>query len=440
MRFSWLLAALLAPAGCGARTPLNVYDGDAAPDAPGHPSTLPCGAVAAPGTVVWQTATGSDATFTGPWAADESGTTYFLGVISSPGGSPLGYQVAALDSCGRLRWASSPTALEPLNGARPGLLLAGDRVVVEWSAVDAFDRKSGAHLWNVDLNAIAGTNLAFDSFAEIAPPAAAADGTTLVAFEWSGGGDIVSIDAGGSASKLASFDPAGDLISLIVDGAGQIDILLNTALSGALVDSYSRDGSRVFESSFSCSAMSLGPMASGNAFLAMQTGPCILTLSGQPGFSPSAGTGDYRQMVIDAENNLYVADDASDLFSFDTGGRVRWTATSKLPSIGGPVLGADNRVFVARADLSSGWDLVSSVTFVAVDAASGSAAAPWVVSTRLPPAALIGFPFLLTAAEQLVFAGNGNVTALAAGVEPAAKAQWPTATGGTDGRQAALGR
>jgi hypothetical protein len=47
---------------------------------------------------------------------------------------------------------------------------------------------------------------------------------------------------------------------------------------------------------------------------------------------------------------------------------------------------------------------------------------------------------LLTAADQLVFAGSGNVTAVAAGVGPAVDAQWPTAAGGTDRRQAALGR
>jgi outer membrane protein assembly factor BamB len=437
----WIATLAVVNAACGDRSPLDsrgVADEGGAVDASLLPeaSLLPCSGSSNPGTVEWQTPLPSDASFTGPLAADEFGTTYFLGSFQGP--SPTSYSVVALDSCGRTKWQSAPAATKFINGARTTLLVSGDHVIVQWGSVDAFDRTNGEHLWNVDLDTFAGESLPSDDVAEIGPSAAAADGAVFVVFETSSGAAIVSIAPDGTASTLTRLPPnrLGDLISLIVDGAGQVDVLLNTALHGALVDSVSRSGQLVFSNAFDCSPSFLGPMASGSSFIVMQSGPCVLTLEGQTGFSPMAGTGQYQRVAIDGQDNLYFAGNGQGVFSFDSTGHPRWTHGPTKFMVAGPLLASGGVLFVAEADLSARTGGASVVHLVEVDTGTGAAIDSHAVEARLPTDS---FALLLTAAEQLVFVSNNRVTAVAAARAPNRSAAWPTPGGGADDRGAAGG-
>ena len=110
MQLRFTAAIAVTCTACGARSGLGVSEADDvrdaanAVDAPGGP----CGRPAPAGTVVWRTPLPTGVTFTGPQAADASGTTYFLGMISTPPDTHSAYIVVALDSCGRQLWQTAP--------------------------------------------------------------------------------------------------------------------------------------------------------------------------------------------------------------------------------------------------------------------------------------------------------------------------------------------
>jgi outer membrane protein assembly factor BamB len=417
-----------------------------ASDAGARAPALPCTPTSAPGTIAWQTSLGGGASldgggmvFEGPLATDDAGTTYFLGTV---GQYPSTYTVVALDSCGRQLWETAGTKTGLSSQVRTSVFVNGDQVVVQWDAVDAFDRATGRHLWNVDLNTIAGEDLAGDDSAEIGPSAAAADGTTFVVFETSSLATLVAISPGGAPTTVATTPDDGDLISLIVDAAGQLDILFNSAIDGAYVESFTRAGARAFSDAFSCNAGFLGTLASASDFLVMQTGPCVLTLQGAQGFSPTPAPpndGDYAGIVIDAQNNLYANGSSSTLFSFDDGGHERWMVPLANYAVGGPLLGAGGQLFVVEVNLST-MPAPTVATFVAIDASTGALAWSRDVPTTGNPSILGYLPVLLTAAQQLVIISDNLVTSVAAGQRPSADAEWPTPLGGPDQRAAALGQ
>jgi hypothetical protein len=447
MRPTYALGALAlaamgvaAPTACGSRTGLGANPAsDASPEASPAPA-LPCAGTGAPGSIAWQTPLGSAAdaggtTFVGPLAAGPDGTTYFVGSV---GRYPSDYSIAALDSCGHVAWQTDGTATGPSTQARLSVLVSGDQVVVQWGAVDAFDRATGRPLWHVDLNAIAGENLGFDDQAEIGPAAASKDGTVFVVFETSSKATLLAIDPGGVASTVATTRDDGDLISLVLDADGQLDVLFNSAIDGARVESFTRAGAHAFASSFQCSAGFLGNLASGSDFLVMESGPCVMTLKGAPGFTPTPNppdSGGFSSIVIDANDDLIVNGSDSTLARFDSTGRQRWSTKLAHYAVAGPLLGTGGTVFVVESDVGPGSSGTANV--VILDGASGSveASGPGV------PATDVGVYFaLLTAAQHVVVLSGNVVTAFAAGQVASPDAQWPTPLGGPDQRNAARGQ
>ena len=448
-----LLLVALVTVGCGARTGLDVSSAGASPGDAGVDASssldaaapLPCTPDGPPGSVAWQLAIepgpvgdAGATVFTGPWAADSTGATYYLGTA---GRFPSSYSVVAIDACGHLLWRTDGTPYGESSEVRPTLLVDGDAVVVQIAGVDAFDRRSGSHLWNVSLDALAGEKLAFDDQAEIGPSAAAADGSVYVAFETSATTILAAITPAGAPSIVAKTPTQGDLISLILDAAGHLDMLINSSLKGSYVESFTPGGSAVFASSFSCQASFLGPLASGNDFLVMQTGPCVLSFQGAPAFSfsPTPATGDFAAVVIDAQDNLYVSESTSTADSYDASGQRRWTMPLTQSTVGGPLLADDGEMLLLEADLSQ--RPIARVTVAALATASGTTVWSREVPTAGNLAPLGVAPFLLTGARQLVFGVGGNVVeALVAGASPNPAAAWPTPSGGVDSRNAARGR
>jgi outer membrane protein assembly factor BamB len=446
---------VLAPLalGCGSRTGLLAPTGDAAPadggtslqDSGADVGPLPCTATGPPGSMAWQLALVpgpmADAgamTFNGPWAADPTGATYYLGTA---GAYPSTYSLIAVDACGHAMWRTDGTPYGQSSQVRPTLLVDGDAVVVQIGAVDAFDRRTGDHLWSVSLDALAGEKLASDDQAEIGPSAAAADGTVYVSFETATTMTIAAITAAGAPSVVARTPAQGDLISFILDAAGHLDVLFNSALQGSYVESFTRSGSAVFAAAFSCQVTFLGPMASAASFLLMQTGPCVLSLQGTTAFtfSPAPEPGDFAAMVVGAQDSLYVNESTPMASSYDASGRRRWTTPLPHYGLGGPLLSQSGEVIFLEADLSS--RPITSVTVAALDSASGSTLWSRDVGTMGDLAALGTAPVLLTSARQTVFGIGGNVVvALVAGGPPDPAAAWPTPSGGVDSRNAARGQ
>jgi hypothetical protein len=452
-----LLLVALVTVGCGARTGLDVSSGGSSPGDAGVDASppldatadvaasLPCTPEGPPGTLAWQLAIDAgpvgDAgatVFTGPWAADPTGATYYLGTAGS---YPSTYSVVAIDACGHLLWRTDGTPYGESSEVRPTLLVDGDAVVVQIGSVDAFDRGSGSHLWNVSLDALAGEKLAGDDQAEIGPSAAAADGSVYVAFETASTTILAAITPAGAPTIVAKTPNQGDLISLILDAAGHLDMLINSALKGSYVESFTPGGTAVFASSFSCQAGFLGPLASGNDFLVMQTGACVLSLQGGPAFtfSPTPASEDFAAIVLDANDDLYVNESTATADRYDASGQRRWTTPLTHYAVGGPLLADDGQMLLLEADLSQ--RPIARVTVAALATATGTTVWSREVATAGDVAGLGVAQFLLTDARQIVFGVGGNVVeALVAGASPDPAAAWPTPSGGVDGRNAARGR
>ncbi len=423
-----LTAASSCVGRCGARTELATQAGPRAP----HRS---CRAVEhRSARKVWQVSLPNDQAFTGPWAADDAGTTYFLG--TSPAQYPTTYTIAALDSCGALRWQSAPRPPGFLNGASPDVVVDGDRVLFQWGTVDAFDRMTGAHLWNVDLDAYAGEKLAGDDFAEIGPLAVSADGTAFLTMTYGTRAVILSIDATGTPQTVANVSgDTGDLSGFVLDAADHLDILFNS-VDGEIVTSYARDGSKVFSSAFACNIGFLGPLAAGSSFVVMQSGPCGMDLTGASLFSPP-NDDSAQSVTIDATNNLYLAG-GNAFASLDPTGSPRWTTPGSDFVVSAPLLATQGQVFTAQLPASIA-STAGPLSIVSYDAATGVELARYPTDAMVPGGSIPTIPTLVTAAAQVVFSVGGTATAIAVGQTADNSAQWPTGAGGPDRRNAALG-
>jgi hypothetical protein len=447
------IAVVLVGGGCGARSELDVSLGrktttvdatvprlDAGvpvpPCADAGCAAMSCGSPRpSPGTLLWETHPPSAETFTGPLAADPSGWTYFLG---TPGPYPTTYTLVAIDACGILRWqATAATAF--INDEQASVVVSGDEVIVQVGAVDGFDRATGAHLWDVSLQAVATDagdgKLALDDGAEIGPTATASDGTSYVELETVVGAWLLAISPAGALSTVTPLHATdGTVTDMIIDAAGNIDLLFNS-IQGALVRSYSPSGALLSSGTFGCLQSFLGPLASGQSFLLMQTAGCALTLQGAPTFNLGGANLDgFGAMAIDADDNVYAT--VQGLYSFDATGQQRWMEATSEQVIGGPLLGAGGHVFVVESATGDSTD--TALTLTALDTGTGTAS--WQQRFTAREAALGGFPVLLTAAGEIVYASKGVVTAVAAGEGPSTDAEWATPHGGPDQRRAAFGR
>lgn len=206
---------------------------------------------------------------------------------------------------------------------------------------------------------------------------------------------------------MAKTPNQGDLISLILDAAGHLDMLINSSLRGSYVEALTPGGTTVFASSFSCQASFLGPLASGNDFLVMQTGACVLSLQGGPAFtfSPAPAPGDFAAIVLDANDNLYVSESTSTADRYDANGQRRWTTPLAHSAVGGPLLADDGEMLLLEADLSQ--RPIARVTVAALATASGTTVWSREVATSGDLAGIGVAPFLLTDASRGRWWANG---------------------------------
>jgi outer membrane protein assembly factor BamB len=220
-------------------------------------------------------------------------------------------------------------------------------------------------------------------------------------------------------------------IGFILDGAGNLDILFNSALDGAYVESFSLGGSPVFATAFTCGPGFLAPLASGHSFIVMQSGACILPIGG--GSNVALGGTDteasFGAVVVDGDDDLFATTDGG-MQSWDSLGNSRWT--SELSGVvGGPLLGTGDALFVATTDSSM------VPTFVALDTATG--VIRWSHIASAPPLPDGYLAPLLTSAQELVFVSGNHAIAVFAGESPDPSAEWPTPSGGPSQTRAALG-
>ena len=426
MRWSILGAAMLS---CGARSDLGApIRTDAAPP------NLPC-AQAPAGTTVWQTTLPQDQTFTGPAAADDDGSTYYLGVDQVR--YPNAYTVAALDSCGNLTWRSAPLPAKALNGASADLVVTSDQVIYQWGTIDAFDRATGAHRWNVDLDAYAGEKLALDDAAEIGPLAVAEDGNAFLVMTYAAHSVILQITSSGALSTVVGTirGSLGDISGFILDGDDHLDTLFNS-VDGMIVTSYARDGSFVFSSALACNASFLGPLASGKSFIAMQSGPCFMDFTGATIFSPPVDEANGALVAIDGASNVYVVGGQPALTSLDPTGHTRWASSTTDLTVSSPLLASGGHVFVAQVPASIATQS-ATVSLVEYDASTGASIASYPTGVVYPKDSVPTLPLLVTAAGQLVFAPSNAVTAISAGAVTDTSALWPTTAGTPDHRNSA---
>jgi hypothetical protein len=421
---------------CGARSSLDFLLPETSAG-PGPTSHLPC-AQSTPGTPVWQVRLPEELPFTGPWATDSSGATYFLGL--DPQAPALGYTIVAIDSCGVLIWRTSAHDPHAFNDGAPQVVVAGDQILFLWGTIDSFDRTNGSSLWSVDLDAYAGENLEDDDSASVSPLAVASDGTAFLALTYSSSSAILSVDPVGNVSTVSST-PAdgGSITGFILDAAGHLDVLYNSG-SGELVHSYTKDGTPVFSSSFDgCTANYVGPLASGKDFIVMQSGPCIMDLTGRVTFSgPEGDWAGYT--TIDSADDLYAAGETPGIESIDSAGAGRWQAPFPMSVLTPPLLATGNQLFAAQTTTQV-TSAPGTVDIVAYDTTTGLQISSYPTDLSYPVGDLLPtITMLLTPAEQLVFFSGGVATAIAAGQIPDPDAEWPTSAGGPDGRNAALGQ
>lgn len=430
-------AGLCVALGCGARTELTV--GPPSSDA----GPLSCAqrlASAPPGSVVWSLPFATPTA--GPVAADASGAAYFISVDPPVRSSLITYTVISVDACGVERWRSEPVRGAATNGMRPAAMVTGDQLVVQTVGVDAFDLATGARRWTADLAAFgvaAGLgNVLTQTDGTVGPAAAFADGSTLVTFGSSKA--LLRVDRRGGVSLFSRAAGAfpGSPVSLAVDAAGHVDLLLNTTLRGSLVVSLDAAGAVRFDASFDCTQSFIGALVSGRSFVAQQNGLCGLAFDGTSRFNSRAQTG--GALVVDADDHLYFTT-IQGFASADVSGRRRWTRELGLYTLPSVALGS-REVFalVQRGDANPSLGVVAL--------ARGTGATVWsaIFSERRIETTIPRSPFpvgrmLLAPPGTLVIGGASVAIGVSTGralLDPLAP--WPAPRGGADQRSAAAGR
>jgi hypothetical protein len=379
----------------------------------------------------------TDQSFTGPWATDAVGTTYFLGLDANA--YPNNYSILALDSCGHVAWRTALAPAKALNGAIPDIVVDGDHVLYQWGTVDAFDRVTGHHLWNVDLDAYANERLALDDGAELGPLAVSSDGTAYLAISFGSGTAIASVDTAGNIATVVSRvrGDTGDISGFILDAANHLDILFNS-VAGSIVTSHARDGTFQFSTPFSCNEQFLGPLASGDSFVVMQSGPCAMSLAGVNLFGPQMPSEGSQFVTLDAASNLYVVNGNPALSSVDASGNPRWATPAAADVVSAAVLATGNELFVTELPENIATE-PGNVGVAAYDTQKGTLLGTFSTSATFPAGSVPPIPLILTAAGQLVLVGDGTAFALGVGALPDPAAVWPTGSGSGDRRNAAPG-
>lgn len=432
-----LLAALPIAPGCGARTELTVAA--PSPDA-GTPACAQRLASAPPGSLVWSLPFATPTA--GPVAADASGSTYFIAVEPPVRSSMITYTVLSIDACGALRWQSEPVRGVATNGMQPAAMVTGDQLLVQTVGVDAFDLATGARRWSADLAAFgvaAGLgNVLTQTDGTVGPAAAFADGSMLVTIGTQK--TLLRVDRLGAVSVFsrgaAPFQ--GYPVSLAVDAAGHVDMLLNSTLRGSLVVSFDAAGAVRFDARLDCTQSFIGELVSGRSFVAQQAGLCGLAFDGTSRFNTRSQTG--GALVVDAADNLYFTINQG-FASADVSGRRRWSRSLGAYTLPSVALGS-REVFA----LVQHGDADPRAGVIALDRATGATAWSATFSEHRVETVVRRNPFpvgrmLLVAPGVLVLGGASVALGVSTGralLDPLAP--WPAPGGGADQRSAAAGR
>ncbi len=450
-RAAFVLAFVLPPVcGCGARTDLDVVEtvadaGDSVADAAVPDAgllTCPERLAAAPaGSVVWSYPFATPAA--GPLAADSSGTTYFLAVDAVSTSAQMTYTVLALDACGALRWQSQPVQVATTGEMRPTVMVSGEQLLVQAINVDAFDLATGGHRWTADLAAF-GTangmgNVLTAEGGGVGPATATNDGVLLVPLYTTSSKYVMQVSRMGEPSVFsrAVERMPGDVLSLIVDAAGQVDLLLNDSVSGALVVAFDRSADRAgvvqFMASLACTQSFIGELASGRSFVAQQNGLCGLGFDGVVRFDTHAQT--EGALLIDSRDYLYFSTNMA-FSSEGLSGHPRWTRALSSPSTLA-ALGARN-VYVEL--VASSDPFLLGVTALARDTGApdwSTTLTGYSLRPTLPSNPFLADDMLLVAPGVLVVGGASMAIGIASGADvTAAIDPWPMRRGGADGRAA----
>lgn len=430
-------AVLPIASSCGARTELA----SVAPSQDAGPPT--CAqrlASAPPGSVVWTFPFATPAA--GPVAADPSGATYFIAVEALTGAQGFTYTVLSVDACGALRWQSEPVRSVTTSGTRPVAMVTGDQLVVQTVSVDAFDLATGARRWSTDLAAFGAAaglgNVFTQTGGPVGPAAAFADGSMLVNF-----GDakaLLRVDRRGAVSVFSRGASAfpGVAVSLAIDAAGHVDMLVNSTLRGTLVVSFDASGAVRFAASLDCTRSFIGELVSGRSFVAQQNGLCALGFDGASRFNNRAQTG--GALVVDAADNLYFTVNQG-FASADVSGRSRWARSLDSAMFPSVALGSRDVFALVQPN-----DDAPRMGIIALDRSTG--ATTWSTTLREHRLETVlrlnPFPvgrMLLVAPGVLVLGGASMALGVGTGrqlVDPLAP--WPAPRGGVDQRAAATGR
>lgn len=402
-------------------------------------------AKAPPGEEVWSTElpVGSLALI-GPAAADDAGSTYYLGAESAL----YVKTVYALDACGSLRWQADVSQSLAASGYVPQVMVAGGRLLlVSIGNIVALELDTGALAFVADLAAFAqGGGLG-------APPgkvvgmgftAANAKGTafTLVANDLDV--FIVSVGAKGEMHSVAKVEhylggagyPLGAQ-QLAIDTAGNV-VLAGGAGSGngEPIVSFTEKGKSVMSTKLP--SFGIGQSLAGGPDYVTGRGLWILELDGTlrnsfVGGGPTFISWD-GPTVIDEHGTLFVVGSQhlppgvstvtfNLLGRFSPQGTPEWSVTLDEPIQAGPVLDDRGHLFVTTA---SGFEAGSSMHLVA-RGVDGTLA--W--ERPLPPSGMTPSHWLLAnAAGALTLVIGSRVHAYSSGGGlPPPCAYWPTPRG-----------
>lgn len=444
---------MLLVSACGSRSALP---GDASAGgtggtadpcaAPSVPAACAASIAAAPaGAEVWsaELPTGG-LSLLGPAAADDAGSTYYLGAESAL----YVKTVFALDACGALRWQADVSDLVAASGYVPQVMVAGGHLLlVGIGNIVALDLDTGALAFVADLAGFAqggGLGVPAGKVVGMGFTAADAQGTafTLVANDLDV--FIVSVSTKGELHPVAKVEhylggagyPLGAQ-QLAIDAAGHVVLAGGQSSgNGEPIRAFTKSG----ETAFATTLPSFGIgqyLAAGPDYLTGR-GLWILDLDGTlrnsfVGGGPTFISWD-GPTVIDAEGSLYVVggqhlEPGVSTVTFNLLGRFSpqgasvWSVTLSEPVLAGPVLDDRGHLFVTT---SAGMEPGSPMHLVAFGLNGELAWQRPLPSSGKPPS----YWLLPNAVGALTLVVDGRVHAYSSGGgRPPRCAHWPTPRG-----------
>ncbi len=459
-----LLSALVVSA-CGSRSALpeaspsstgtGGSDGGVDPcAAPALPMQCAADILAAPaGDEVWSSELPvGNLSLLGPVAADEAGSTYYLGAESAL----YVKTVYALDACGALRWQVDVSEAVAASGYVPQVMVAGGHLLlVGIGNILALELDTGAQAFVADLNAFAkqgGLGEAPGKVMCLGYTAADASGTAYTAVANDLDLHVVAVTKEGAMHAVAKVDhylggggyPLGAQ-QLALNAARHIVLAGDSGSEGTPIRAFTPKGKLVFEGKLP--SFGLGQGLAGGPDYMTGRGLWILNFDGTlrnsyVGGGPTFISWGDGPTLIDGQGELFSIgsqhlEPGSSKLTFNLLGRFTpsgepvWSATLDPEVRAGPVLGDTDQLFLT---LSTGFEPATPQSLAAF-----SPAGQLVWQRSLPPSGpRPSYWLLLNTAGALTVAIDRRVHAYSSGGKrPPRCAYWPTPKGDLGQRVAA---